>query len=94
MPNCLAFSRKATSERGEGGYKLLTEDWSKYDKYGGGALELDAVPLKELEKWQRRALLYFYVKNFRFTDLFKFIIEYGDTIFKLLLKSKKHEAPK
>ena len=56
------------AKRGEGGYKLLTEDWSKYDKYGGGALELDAVPLKELEKWQRRALLYFYV-NYRSSKL-------------------------
>jgi anaerobic magnesium-protoporphyrin IX monomethyl ester cyclase len=74
------------AQRGEGGYRLLTKDWSKYDKYGGKALELDGLPLKELEKWQRKGLLNFYLKNFRFLDLFKFIITYRRAIINLFIK--------
>ncbi|MDO8662390.1 MAG: radical SAM protein [Candidatus Omnitrophota bacterium] len=74
------------AKRGEGKYKLLTQDWSMYDKYGGRALELEGLPLKELEKWQRKALLYFYVKNFRFLDLLKFIMTYKRSILKLVIK--------
>jgi len=74
------------AKRGEGRYKLLTQDWSMYDKYGGRALELEGLPLKELEKWQRKALLYFYIKNFRFLDLIKFIITYKRSILKLVIK--------
>lgn len=74
------------ARRGEGGYRLLTNDWSKYDKYGGKALELEGLPIKELEKWQRRGLLYFYLKNFRIVDLIKFIVEYRKTIIGLLKK--------
>jgi anaerobic magnesium-protoporphyrin IX monomethyl ester cyclase len=74
------------AHRGEGGYRLLTRDWSKYDKYGGKALELEGLPIAELEKWQRKGLLYFYLKNFRIVDLIKFIIEYRRTIIGLLKK--------
>jgi radical SAM superfamily enzyme YgiQ (UPF0313 family) len=74
------------AQRGEGGYRLLTKDWSKYDKYGGKALELEGLPIAELEKWQRKGLLYFYLKNFRIVDLIKFIIEYRRTIIGLLKK--------
>jgi radical SAM superfamily enzyme YgiQ (UPF0313 family) len=75
--------------RGEGGYRLLTKDWSKYDKYGGNALELEGLPLQELEKWQRRALLYFYLRNYRFLDLFNFIIKYRKAILNLFLKRNR-----
>lgn len=74
------------AKRGEGGYRLLTQDWSKYDKYGGRALELKGLPIRELERWQRRGLLYFYLKNFRILDLIKFVIKYRRTIFSLILK--------
>jgi anaerobic magnesium-protoporphyrin IX monomethyl ester cyclase len=75
--------------QGEGGYRLLTKDWSKYDKYGGKALELEGLPLHELERWQRRALLYFYLKNFRFLDLLNFIIKYRKAIVNLFLNRNR-----
>ena len=75
--------------RGEGGYRLLTRDWSKYDKYGGKALELEGLPIQELEKWQRKALLYFYLRNFRFFDLFNFMIKYRKAIVSLFLKQQR-----
>lgn len=58
--------------RGEGGYRLLSRDWSEYDKYGGKALEIRDLPYEELVKWQRRALINFYLKNFRLLDAFKY----------------------
>jgi len=58
--------------RREGGYRLLNQDWSEYDKYGGKALDLKDLPYKELVKWQRRALIYLYVKNFRLLDCFRY----------------------
>ncbi len=76
------------AQHGEGGYRLLSRDWSKYDKYGGKALELEGLPIKTLEKWQRRGLLNFYLKNFRFLDLCKFIITYRRAIISLFLKQQ------
>lgn len=57
--------------RREGRYRLLTQDWSEYDKYGAKALELQGLPHKEIEKWQRRAYIDLYLKNFRFLDALK-----------------------
>jgi radical SAM superfamily enzyme YgiQ (UPF0313 family) len=57
---------------GTNGYRLLSQNWAQYDKYGGNVLEIDSLPHKQLVKWQKRALLYLYLKNFRFGDCFKF----------------------
>ncbi len=59
--------------RGEGGYRLLTQDWSQYDKYGGKVLELEGLPWEQLAKWQRRILLSLYLKNVRLLDGLKFL---------------------
>jgi radical SAM superfamily enzyme YgiQ (UPF0313 family) len=58
--------------RGENGYRLLTDDWSEYDKYGGRALELVGLPWERLARMQRSALLDFYVKNLRLLDLARY----------------------
>jgi radical SAM superfamily enzyme YgiQ (UPF0313 family) len=60
------------ASRGEGGYRLLARDWSEYDKYCSRALEVAGVPHEAMVKWQRRALMNLYLKNFRFVDGFKF----------------------
>jgi len=59
--------------KGQGGYQLLSEDWSKYDKYGGRALKIDGLSYKLLEKYQKKALLNLYIKNFRLMDLVKYV---------------------
>jgi len=69
------------AHRGEGGYRLLTEDWSQYDKYGGRVLEVGKLTFKQLSCWQAWATVYFYLKNFRFLDLAKFFIQYRRGIF-------------
>jgi radical SAM superfamily enzyme YgiQ (UPF0313 family) len=53
------------ANRGECGYRLLSRDWSQYDKYGGKVLEVKGLPHKELERLQMRALVSFYVKNLK-----------------------------
>jgi len=57
---------------GQMGYKLLTEDWNQYDKYGGNALELTGLPHDELIRMQKKMYLNLYLKNHRVKDLFKF----------------------
>ena len=60
------------AKEGEGGYRLLTEDWSRYDKYGAQAMEIQGLPHDELEGLQRKAILQLYVRNFRLIDCFDY----------------------
>jgi radical SAM superfamily enzyme YgiQ (UPF0313 family) len=61
------------AQRGDGGYRLLTQDWSKYDKYYAQSLEIEGVPYKELLRWQKRTLFDLYLKNFRLIDAFRYL---------------------
>jgi radical SAM superfamily enzyme YgiQ (UPF0313 family) len=70
--------------RGEGGYRLLSEDWAEYDKYGGKALELAGVPYDYLAKLQKRAILWFYLRNLRLMDLMRFIWEKRHALYHLV----------
>jgi anaerobic magnesium-protoporphyrin IX monomethyl ester cyclase len=74
------------AHKGEGGYRLLSEDWSQYDKYGGRALELENLPYEYMAKWQKRALLWFYFRNWRFVDLARFIWDKRRAVYLLLKK--------
>lgn len=56
------------ARRGECGYRLLSEDWSEYDKYGGKVLEIEGLPYAQLAKWQRDTIIKFYLKNFKVRD--------------------------
>ena len=75
------------AHRGEGGYRLLTEDWSQYDKYGGRVLEVAGATFKQLSRWQRWAIIYFYLRNFRFLDLMRFFVKYRKGILFMLRNS-------
>ncbi|MFC1948662.1 B12-binding domain-containing radical SAM protein [Chloroflexota bacterium] len=81
--------------KGEAGYRLLTENWSEYDKYGGQALELRQLTAADLGRWQRYFFIYFYLRNFRFIDFIKFILTYRRGIKfilkKILFKSYKQK---
>ena len=63
----------AMAGRGEGGYRLRSRNWSDYDKYFGGALEMADISRRELERWQARAYLSFYVRNARIFSLARFL---------------------
>ena len=58
--------------QGKNGYRLLSQNWSEYDKYGGKVLEIDGLPYAELVKWQQRTYLRLYLVNRRFKDCFEF----------------------
>jgi anaerobic magnesium-protoporphyrin IX monomethyl ester cyclase len=60
------------AKQGQGGYRLLSQDWDQYDKYGGRTLEVSAIPYETLARWQRKAYLSLYLKNFRLLDLARY----------------------
>ncbi len=63
------------AEKGEGGYRMLSHDWSDFDKHLGNAMELETLSRRELESLQARAYLWFYLRNFRIRDLAGFAWE-------------------
>ena len=58
---------------GKKGYRLLSKNWTEYDKYGGKVLEIDGLPYAELVKWQQRTYLLLFLKNGRLKDCFEFL---------------------
>ncbi len=72
--------------RNEGGYRLLSRDWSDYDKHLGNALELENLTRKELERFQAIAYMWFYLRNFRLIDLTKFAWEKRKAAWRLARK--------
>lgn len=77
------------AKKGEGGYRLLSENWADYDKYGGKALECAGIPYEELLKLQKRAYIGLYLKNFRLIDLLIFILQRRRSLYFFILKKIK-----
>ena len=59
--------------RGAGGYKRLSEDWSRYAGYGGKIVEIEGLPYRKLAAWRRRALVGLYLRNRRPLDLLRYL---------------------
>lgn len=57
---------------GNNGYRLLSRNWEQYDKYGGKVLEIEGLSYECLLKYQKKMILDFYLKNYRFLDCFNF----------------------
>ena len=72
--------------KGEGGYHLLSHNWTDYDKYGGRALEIEGLSYEEMERLQQKAILQLYLKNHRYLDAFKYLWERRRAIYYLLKK--------
>ncbi len=53
---------RALAEQGQGGYRLLGDDWSEYTKQRGGPLELQDLPLEELQRIQSREYIRYYLR--------------------------------
>jgi radical SAM superfamily enzyme YgiQ (UPF0313 family) len=66
---------------GRDGYRLLSEDWSQYDKFGGRALESINLTHEELVKYQKSAYIRFYINNYRFIDLIGFFWQRRHALF-------------
>lgn len=52
-------------KRGEGNYKVISTDWSDFNKQIGNILELNDIPRKDLEYFQLKLYLKFYLLHFR-----------------------------
>jgi len=50
------------AKSGYGGLKLLTEDWKEYRRWGNAVINVNSLKAKDLIKWQRRALLEYYLR--------------------------------
>jgi anaerobic magnesium-protoporphyrin IX monomethyl ester cyclase len=72
--------------RGEGGYHIISGRWEDYDKQLGNALEIDGLSREQLEKWQRKAYLTFYFKNFRLLGVIQLVISQRKLLWRMLTK--------
>jgi anaerobic magnesium-protoporphyrin IX monomethyl ester cyclase len=68
----------------EGGYRLLSEDWSEYNKQLGNALELDNLSRSDLERLQLLGYLKVFIYNGRYLDFIKFIFSFRREMFAYL----------
>jgi len=85
------------AKRGQGGYRLLTEDWRTYDKYFGQAVELRDLSRRQLEFLQAVTYLWFYVRNGRFSELLRFAKRFkkeAKEMFSRLLGYRRHSSGK
>jgi hypothetical protein len=57
--------------RGEGNYRMLSDDWGAFDKYASGALELRDVSLSQLKLLQLYCYVNLYLRNGKVVDLVK-----------------------
>ncbi len=81
----LALNRQA-------GYRLLSRNWSDFDKYCSKILELNGLSYKELSYWQRAAFIGLYFKNGRFIDALKFFWKIKIALMFILFKWLKKGA--
>ncbi len=79
--------------KGEGGYRIISEDWSQYDKYGNQALELELLSSRDLQRYQLKAYLTYFLKNFRFLALAQFLWSKRRGIYFLLRKRLSQSKP-
>lgn len=79
---------------GEGGYKIISDNWKDYNKQIGNALELERLSRRQLELAQLFGYIFFYLSNWRINDFIHFVWNYRSQaigflrhFFGLLLKS-------
>ena len=72
--------------KGEGGYRLLSNDWNDYGKNVGHVMELTTLPKEKLMQLQLKAYVYFYLVNFRLYELWKFFWKNKKTALAVFLK--------
>jgi len=74
------------AKKGEGNYKILSQNWKDYNKQMGNALELTTLSRKQMEWLQATGYVKIYLYNFRLIQLTKFLWHYRTGAFKLLKK--------
>lgn len=56
-------------QSGEGNYHLLSDNWNKFLRFGGGCLELTNLSFAKLERLQAKAYIHFYLRTFKLIRL-------------------------
>lgn len=82
-------------ERGEGNYRLLSRDWTEYNRQFSYVLELNDVSKRDMDKLQLLGTLKLYVFNGRILDLIKFLWGYRrETLqfFKMFFSAKTEKG--
>jgi anaerobic magnesium-protoporphyrin IX monomethyl ester cyclase len=74
------------AKKGEGGYKIISDNWDDFNKQYGNALELEHFSRKKLELFQLIGYLYFYLYNLRIKDLIKIVKSYSPLLVKVFKK--------
>ena len=77
------------AKAGQAGYKLLSEEWRRYDKYGGDVLAIEGLPQESLLKWQKRIYLNFYLRNFKVWKAFEFFWQKKRALWYFIGKARK-----
>jgi anaerobic magnesium-protoporphyrin IX monomethyl ester cyclase len=72
--------------RGEGGYRKLSPDWRDYNKQLGNAVELEAVPRREIEIYQLLGYTLIFLLNGRFRDFFTLARQHFSLVVAVILK--------
>lgn len=62
--------------RGQGGYKIISHNWSDYNKQIGNAVELETLPRSTLERMQLEAYTKVYLYNFRWRELIQVLFHH------------------
>jgi anaerobic magnesium-protoporphyrin IX monomethyl ester cyclase len=79
------------AQKGEGGYSLLSKDWSDFNKQIGSALDFTAIPRREVEKLQLWAYCKVFLWNHRYLEFLAFAWRYraaGLAIARKLLRGR------
>lgn len=77
------------ARRGEGGYRLISQNWGDFNKNIGNSLELETLSRKQMERLQILGYLRFYASNLRFIDGVRYFMSQrrlGWAIIKKVLK--------
>lgn len=72
--------------RGEGGYRKLSPDWRDYNKQLGNAVELEAVPRREIEIYQLVGYVLIFLLNGRLRELWTLARQHGSLLSAVVMK--------
>lgn len=72
------------AREGKGGYKVISDNWSDYNKQLGNALELEHLSRKDLERLQFIGYLKLFIFNKRFFDFIAFAWNYKREFFSFI----------
>lgn len=71
------------AKNNQNGYRLVSQDWRYYDKYFGQAVRLEKLSPNSLKALQSICYLWYYIRNLKLVELFKFSSQHSRAIFRM-----------